>query len=262
MHQLQNPGHALTTVIDTLDLTPDEVSDRIEVIRCSVMRESKFITKPRFTSIAPSDLSFIYQLYDKTFFSGCISQALGDIPIDFELSGRLTRSAGKTAYYRNPDKRFVIGVSTTLLFGCFTGEDHRAIVCSGIVCRDRLDALLRVMEHEIVHLIEFILWGKSSCSRQRFHSISMRAFAHTENVHSLITPVEKARRQLGIAPGVFVQFTLNERTLSGVVNRVTKRATVLVEGSDGRLYSDGKRYTKYYVPLQLLKVITADSVPM
>jgi hypothetical protein len=109
------------------------------------------------------------------------------------------------------------------------------------------------MEHELVHLIEFVLWDKSSCAQSRFHGISLRCFAHTENVHSMITPVEKARRQLGIAPGVRVNFAIDGETLTGVVNRVTKRATVLVEAPEGRPYSDGKRYLKYYVPLSLLK---------
>jgi len=38
----------------------------------------------------------------------------------------------------------------------------------------------------------------------------------------------------------------------GTVNRITKRATVLVEDPEGEPYSDGKRYRKYLVPLQLL----------
>ena len=241
--------------VETLELSPAEVGNRVEEIRQAVMTESKCIRSPAFTSISTSDLQRIYELYDQYFFSGSIAGALGNTRLDFELSGRLTRSAGKTAYYRQPAQRFIIGVSTTLLFGCFTDEDHRPIVCSGIVCRDRLDALLRVVEHELVHLIEFVLWGKSSCARARFHSITLRLFAHTENVHSMITPVEKARQQLGIAPGVLVEFTIEGRTLTGLVNRVTKRATVLVEGAEGRLYSDGKRYEKYYVPLTMLTVV-------
>jgi len=252
---LEHSCHSLLQQVESLELSTAQVGSRIEAIRAAILSESKCITTPDFTSIAPIDLHRIYQLYDQHFFSGCIVQALGPTPLNFELSGRLTRSAGKTAYYRNPPKRFMIGVSTTLLFGCFTDKDHRSIVCSGIVCKDRLDALLRVMEHELVHLIEFVLWDKSSCSRQRFHSISLRAFAHTENVHSMITPGERARLQLGIGPGEKVRFTMDGKTLTGRVNRVTKRATVLVEHSDGRLYSDGKKYMKYYVPLAMLEVV-------
>ena len=39
----------------------------------------------------------------------------------------------------------------------------------------------------------------------------------------------------------------------GVVNRVNKRATVLVEDAKGMPYSNGKRYSKFYVPVQMLE---------
>jgi hypothetical protein len=39
------------------------------------------------------------------------------------------------------------------------------------------------------------------------------------------------------------------RRLTGRVNRITKRATVLVEDSEGQKYSDGLRYKTYYVPI-------------
>ena len=39
----------------------------------------------------------------------------------------------------------------------------------------------------------------------------------------------------------------------GFVNRITKRATVLVQDKKGTPYSDGKRYVKYYVPLNQLR---------
>jgi hypothetical protein len=44
-----------------------------------------------------------------------------------------------------------------------------------------------------------------------------------------------------------------ERT--GVVNRINKRATVLVEDRKGARYSDGKHYAKFYVPVQMLEAV-------
>jgi len=40
-----------------------------------------------------------------------------------------------------------------------------------------------------------------------------------------------------------------------VVNRVSKRATVLVEDHQGRRYTDGKHYSKFYVPVQMLEAV-------
>ena len=40
----------------------------------------------------------------------------------------------------------------------------------------------------------------------------------------------------------------------GLVARITRRATVLVPDASGKLYTDGRRYARYYVPLDELSV--------
>ncbi len=52
-----------------------------------------------------------------------------------------------------------------------------------------------------------------------------------------------------------VRFRVDGEELTGIVNRVTKRATVLVERDGGRRYSDGKQYAKYYVPPRMLEIV-------
>ena len=124
---------------------------------------------------------------------------------------------------------------------------------SGIECRDRLEALQRILEHELVHLIEFILWQQSSCSAARFQSVANRFFSHTEHTHQLITPRERAFAKFGLKAGSRVSFRVDGQHYVGIVNRITKRATVLVEDSRGTRYTDGKRYAKFYVPVGQLK---------
>jgi hypothetical protein len=211
-----------------------------------------------FTRIHSDDLSLLFTEYDAQFFASQVKETLGRTPLHFRLSKRMTSSGGKTAFYTDrPDDRrwYEISVSTTMLFGCFTDEDHRPITASGITCRDRLDALQRIMEHEIVHLIEMLLWNTSSCSQPRFHSITRRFFGHAENKHNFVTPKEKALVRFGIRPGVKVRFRFEGTGYTGVVNRVSKRATVLVEDRNGHRYSDGKNYTKFYVPVQMLEPV-------
>ena len=41
--------------------------------------------------------------------------------------------------------------------------------------------------------------------------------------------------------------------MQGRVNRITRRATVLVPNPAGQKFSDGKRYSRYYVPLERLR---------
>jgi hypothetical protein len=109
------------------------------------------------------------------------------------------------------------------------------------------------MEHELVHLVEMLLWDKSSCAKPRFHSIALRFFGHTENRHQLITPKEKAMVRYGIKPGLAVRFRIDGVEHKGIVNRINKRATVLVDDHKGQRYSDGKHYSKFFVPVHLLE---------
>ena len=248
----------LLQIVESTTLDGEKISVSTKQLYAAMLRKSEYIDDPNFTSIHPADLEFLFAEYDKEFFGGQIKETLGTIPLHFDLSKRMTSAGGKTACYTDREsgrRRYKISVSTVILFGCFDGEDHRPVTASGIVCRDRLDALQRVMEHELVHLIEMLLWNKSSCSQSRFHSITRRFFGHTENKHQLITPREKAMVKFGIQPGMAVRFRFDGVEHKGFVNRINKRATVLVEDRSGTPYSDGKRYAKFYVPVQLLEAV-------
>ena len=59
----------------------------------------------------------------------------------------------------------------------------------------------------------------------------------------------------GIKTGSRVRFDFEGNTLEGIVNRVTKRATVLVAHPEGERYSDGVRYVKFYIPVSALEPI-------
>jgi hypothetical protein len=181
-------------------------------------------------------------------------------PIEFRLSRRLTSAAGKTTGWRKRPKpaegakiwvKFEIAVSTTLLFSTF-GESRSSVV-AGIECHDRLDALQRVFEHELIHLAETLAWGVSSCAQHNFQTLANRIFGHTAHKHQLVTPREAAAERHNIHLGSRVSFEFEGTRHSGIVNRITRRASVLVSDASGRTYSDGQRYRTYYVPLSMLQ---------
>ncbi|MDA1049565.1 MAG: SprT-like family protein [Planctomycetota bacterium] len=251
----------LQQTIERERVAPETITARTRSIYDETLRHSKYLEAGNFKSIHPADLERLFDLYDERFFAGGCRQALGSAPLRFRLSKRMTQSAGKATRLQHRDRRtkevtteYEIAVSTTLLFQTFHDVD-RPIVMSGIECRDRLESLQRIFEHELVHLIEFMLWKNSSCSAPRFQSIANRFFSHTEHTHQLITPRERALTKFGVKAGSRVSFRVDGQHYVGVVNRITKRATVLVEDSRGIRYTDGKRYAKFYVPVGLLKPV-------
>lgn len=149
-------------------------------------------------------------------------------------------------------KKFEIAVATTPLFETFKLDSSAHV--GGIKCHNRLEALQRIMEHELIHLVEMMLWGHSNCSAKQFREIVLRFFGHLESNHQLLTPRDVAKKKLGISTGDAVSFELHGNVVTGFVNRISKRATVLVASSQGTRYSDGRRYQKFYVPLNRLRL--------
>jgi hypothetical protein len=105
----------------------------------------------------------------------------------------------------------------------------------------------------LLHLAEFLATGTSSCAQYQFQALSQAIFGHASAVHDLVTPREIAAKNHAIRQGDLVAFDHEGSTRVGRVNRITKRATVLVEDPAGRLFSDGRRYATFYVPVAMLR---------
>lgn len=243
----------------------DEVAARTRAIYQRVLRDSPRVRAGNFTQIAPADLALLFELYDEQFFSGGLGALVRGTgaPLDFQLSARLTRSAGVTKRFAPrlrpgeppaPPTRFEIALSTTLLFQTFR-DVQRTIRVNGLVCNDRLEAAQRVFEHELLHLLEMLVWVQSDCDAERFKALAFNCFAHTQTRHDLVTQHERARARFDVRVGDRVAFTFEGVRHAGVVARITRRATVLVESDRGTAYQDGKRYLKFYIPLPMLQKV-------
>ena len=237
---------------------PDPGAERIRAWTREIGRDllaaSSWIDEPNFTAIHPNDLAFLFRAYDRRFLGGFARRRLAPRALVFRLSSRMTRSGGQTTRRVSADggADYEIAVSTEVLFNGFADGDPPVTV-AGIPCASRLEALQRIFEHEIVHLVEFLRTGESNCGARPFQELAHRLFRHRNHTHKLVTRAERAA-QRGIRVGSRVAFVYQGEPLVGRVNRVTKRATVLVEDPEGDRYSDGGRYRKYYVPLAGLEV--------
>lgn len=220
---------------------------------------SRVMNTPNFVVTTAADLQGMAERYDRLFFDGhCLALARHH-GMQFRWSKRMTSTGGKTVRTTHTDRRsgvqktqYEIVLSTPLLFQTF-GDLQRPIRVTGLLCTNRLQAMQRILEHEMIHLVEMLVWDDSCCAAPRFQSIAARLFGHTEHKHDLITQQERAARKFNIRVGSTVVFQHEGNRHTGTVNRITRRATVLVVDPSGQLYDDGQRYRKYYVPLSHLR---------
>ncbi len=242
--------------------TPSEIQQAFLEIRNSLLAQSEAIKHPNFEALSTGDLALLFSAYDERFFHGLLEKLLNDrtsLPLRLRLSSRMTSSGGKTTVKQWRDIKsgqlgeisYEIAISTTLLFLSFRDVQRPIQVC-GVTCRDRLDALQRLMEHEITHLLEYLLREESSCNKTPFKFLAATIFGHTDTRHQLISQKERAATQFGIRRGSWVRFLYEGQPMEGRVNRITKRATILVPSKTGTLYSDGRKYSNFYIPLGLL----------
>lgn len=235
----------------------DDICSKREEIFRLLIKNSSNIDNGTIKVMSSEDLMLIFRLYDRIFFGNWFMDMFKG-KIKFSLSRRMTRSAGITLCPKNIDKikpeelviEIRIGVDFFFHYGMI--EDGKA-VC-GIKTGNSLEALLLVLEHELCHVIEFILFKRSNCSGQRFKTIANNLFGHTESYHRLPTHKQIAYRNMGIKVGDTVSFAFEGRKLSGIIYNINKRATVMVRDKNGTLVDNqGNRYSKYYVPLKCLE---------
>jgi hypothetical protein len=251
-------GSVLADAVASMQLPEELIQQRVRLIQQGLLAHSRYLQQSDFTAIHPGDLGFLFDAYDEQFFAGLCRQALAGRRLSFRLAPRMTRAGGKTVRFtaHNGEVRYEIAIASSILFDGFGEKDHRVTVC-GLECENRLEALQRVFEHEMVHLIEQLCWQTSDCAATRFQTIAAKLFLHRAHTHDLITRRERALVS-GIRIGSLVTFDFEGRRLMGRVNRITKRATVLVEDPEGVKFSDGLLYRTYYVPLKCLSSACPD----
>ncbi|MEA1908140.1 MAG: hypothetical protein U9N43_03825 [Euryarchaeota archaeon] len=233
-----------------LRYTPIRIRRTNRKIYHQILRESENIDQGNFNAIAIKDFARLFELYDLHFFDGYFHNRCNG-KIFFRLSERMTKSGGKIAYAKGTDV-YTIYLSTALIFQTFGGVT-REVTVNGIVCHDRLEATMCILEHEIIHLLELVFFDSTSCSKPRFKHLSRNIFGHTEVTHRLVTQAELAQKQQNLGIGSTVSFEYGGETYRGIISRITKRATVMVKNHAGDFRDrKGDRYSKYYIPLENL----------
>lgn len=227
----------------------EEIRRRRAIILSELFAIDEGFCSMPVSALHPHTLRTALERYDHLFFSGYLALAYGQI--DVTLSSRLTSSAGKFIYMRNPSMRFErveIRMSSYFLFRLSEGPFN----LNGLTVSTPQEAFLIVFEHELCHALEAALYGKTGHSK-RFLSLANGLFSHTTTTHNLPTRKQAAARN-GLSVGMQASFPYDGKQLRGLITYIGKTATVMVPSPHGA-YRDktGRRYTKYRVPQEQLQ---------
>ena len=192
-----------------------------------------------------NDLEFLFRLYDNVYFSGNLGKNLN---LSFKFSNKLTRSAGNVKYSKRKSEA-KIAFSYPLIFKSYLKKPEGYTV-NGAFCKNPVEALMRVLEHELTHLVEFVLYGVSNCNDPQFLKMAYELFGHTKNKHLLGLEIKNGVEVNKFKKGDRVSFPYYGKIFKGNIISINKNTTIEVAG----LY-----YTKrYYVPLDLLVKINPE----
>ena len=244
-------------LIYKLQHNQQEIYIKREEIARRLQQSSQNIKESKINKISSKDLQILFELYDQLFLCNWFKEHYKG-KMKFSLSKRMTKSAGLTLCPKNigriqeEDLVIEIRMGVDLFFKYDTIEGLKE--ACGVKTDSSLTALQVVFEHELCHAIEFICFHRSSCKGKPFKALASSIFGHSQSYHCLPTQRQIAKEMLGISIGDTVSFEIEGKTLIGIINNINKRATVMVKDNRGN-YKDkkGNRYSKYYVPLSLLK---------
>jgi hypothetical protein len=241
-----------------------DVSSAFAVLRCirdEFIRTTPHLEPGSVLGATGYDLVKLFALYDEHSFRGHFARRFAEQGCgapQLMFSGRLTASAGRTVKltWREPTApdapprtAYRIEVSVPLVLESFR-EGAREVHVGGIVCKDRLDVVQRIVEHELVHLLELLAWDTSDCSGPNFLWFASRLFGHAVPGHGLMTRREQACAS-GLHAGDRVAFEHDGVRRVGRIDSIRRRATVLVE--EPCPGSGAPHVRKFYVPLGMLQ---------
>jgi len=91
----------------------------------------------------------LFKLYDEYFFKGELQKIKDNNNLTFEFSNLCKTTAGKCI---KEEDDFIIRISSGIICNTFNDNQEYYISC-GIKCLNRLECLMNVFEHELLHYI-------------------------------------------------------------------------------------------------------------
>lgn len=154
--------------------------DEIDTIRNTIYNEFKQY-KDSVTDMTEKDLEVLFSRYDELCFGGDIRNHIKDVryKLQFKTSGEETFTTEGTCNHKTCDYTITIPIE---YFSNVNGITNVA----GHPCKDQLECLLRVIEHEMIHLIIFIFCRDNFITDQHgplFMDMANDLFRHSDHRH-------------------------------------------------------------------------------
>ena len=131
----------------------------------------------------------LFMIFDKIYFKNLIQDKLhnNNFDINFGISNKFKNIAGHCKYF---DNKIEIIFSSFMIDKIYN-DKFKSIEINGLLCYDIIDVLIKLMEHEITHLILFIYDNYKnnikSGHNDQFKKLVYNMYRHTKITHDLLT---------------------------------------------------------------------------
>jgi hypothetical protein len=165
-----------------IQYTKDRSHQEINTLREKVFAKH-LMFRDRVVDMTADDLKNLFNSYDELFFEGRITKHLAAEKFSLEFKTQGTRTFQTDGFCFNAVCNYIITIPTAVF------ENVKAItLVAGHPCHNQLECLLRVMEHEIVHLLIFSTCYDQGVSDQHaafFMKMVSDLFGHTDHRHQI-----------------------------------------------------------------------------
>lgn len=146
-------------------------------------------------SVSTNSIKDCFKQIDIIFFNGTITKKINkdNYILSFDYTNKLKKRAGQFAYsYETP--RIRIDVSKIILDNIFK-NGVKVVEIGGVKLRDISDVLINIMQHEMLHLVLFLLRSHplivsdkrvSSGHTRLFKILAKNIFGHVRVTHDLL----------------------------------------------------------------------------
>ena len=149
---------------------------------------------PNFDQITTNFLQKMFQMYDRMFFGDKLDQIMKqkNTQLTVEFSDRLTKTGGKCS---NNGCHYTIKLSQPIITGTFR-KGEKLHMANGLECYNRLECLMNIFEHELIHFVIGITHGHIEKDAvygshgEYFKQLVKVYFGHTAYKHALLLNIE------------------------------------------------------------------------